>query len=65
MPVKRLDQEDEQACFTWSDAGCLSETELSSWLEIEKQVDAKMQTLEEPKIEQGEDAQSGASHKAA
>jgi hypothetical protein len=57
-------QEDEQACFIWSDAGCLSETELSSWLEIEKQIDAKIHTLEEP-VEQSGGAQSRASHKAA
>ena len=56
---------EEQGYFIWSDAGCLSETELSGWLETEKQIDAKMHCLEEPEIEQTEDAPSRVSHKAA
>jgi hypothetical protein len=57
-------QGEEQACFSW-DTGYLSETELSSWLETEKQIDAKMHTLEEPELKQSDDAPSRDRHKAA
>jgi len=58
-------QGEEQACFSWSGPACFSETELSSWVETEKQIDAKMQTLEEPEIKQSEGAPSRNRHKAA